>query len=461
VNIGRIRLCKIGGTKCAASPLDPADGADVTDVYVAILGGGLDSAAVDKSTPTRGEWIYMLDVETGKVIYKRKLCSPYSQTSCITPGSVATEPAAVDTNLDGYIDRIYVVTTGGFMFRVDVEPGSTGLLPRQVNQTAAAIDPDTGAPIDVTVVRVMRDDTATGEQLWEPRAIFDASWDLDSVAGTVTATSTRRPLYQRPTVFFAALLDRFGVAFGSGNREDLWARTFQQSRFYLFIDDTDEVDPALLPLNEGDLARIGVEDDDIDQDLLLTRSAGQKGWFIPLDQEERVITDAFALSGLTIFSSFQPEIAITADDCDPVTDPTCDELETIACGEKEFEANTDNLCARAGISRNFVVGTTNGNAFLFDVAGNPTRYEAVSTFVTSPYSEPGQNKNTESSGANSNADTLTALEIDIMDNLKKLFPENCRFANYRVDIKTIAADTRVERIAPIPICLIEKNWKEY
>jgi hypothetical protein len=48
-----------------------------------------------------------------------------------------------------------------------------------------------------------------------------------------------------------------------------------------------------------------------------------------------------------------------------------------------------------------------------------------------------------------------------MDNLKKLFPENCRFANYRVDIKTIAADTRVERIAPIPICLVEKNWKEY
>jgi hypothetical protein len=85
----------------------------------------------------------------------------------------------------------------------------------------------------------------------------------------------------------------------------------------------------------------------------------------------------------------------------------------------------------------------------------------VSTFVTSPYSEPGQNKNPDSIGGTRNADTLTDLEIDIMDNLKKLFPENCRFANYRVDIKTIAADTRVERIAPIPICLVEKNWKEY
>ena len=107
-----------------------------------------------------------------------------------------------------------------------------------------------------------------------------------------------------------------------------------------------------------------------------------------------------------------------------------------------------------------MVGTTNADAFLYDSSGEASRYETVSTFVTSPYSEPGQNKNPDS-GSESNADALSDLEIDIMDNLKKLFPENCRFANYRVDIKTIAADTRVERIAPIPICLVEKNWKEY
>jgi hypothetical protein len=229
----------------------------------------------------------------------------------------------------------------------------------------------------------------------------------------------------------------------------------------VFIDDTDELDDAALPLNEGDLVRIAVESADLDQDLLLTRNPGQKGWFIPLATEERIITDAFSLSGITIFSSFQPAIAITADNCDPINDPNCDELEEIACGDKEFEADTDNLCARAGISRNFVVGTTNGDAFLFDVTGAATRYEAVSTFVTSPYSEPGQNKNPQSSSTGDNADTLTALEIDVMDHLKELFPESCRFANYRVDIKTIAADTRVERIAPIPVCLVEKNWKEY
>jgi hypothetical protein len=48
-----------------------------------------------------------------------------------------------------------------------------------------------------------------------------------------------------------------------------------------------------------------------------------------------------------------------------------------------------------------------------------------------------------------------------MNKLKTLFPRNCKFANYRIDIKTIAADTGVYLIAPVPICIIEKNWKEY
>jgi hypothetical protein len=457
-NIGRIRVCRSGGTHCEAEVVDPDDGTDVIDMFVAIFGGGLDPDAADKTLPSRGNWLYMLDIETGKTIYKRELCSPASQISCINPGSVASEPAAVDTNLDGYIDRIYVATTGGFIFRTDLKQGSSGKLPALTEQTVAAIDPDTGAPFDLTAIRVQRDDLDAGERLWEPVAIFDANWDVD-LSGTATATALRRPLYQRPTVFFAALLDRFGLAFGSGNREDLWQKVDQEARFYLFIDDADDVDPAVLPLTEGNLLRVGVADDDVGQDLLLTRAAGHKGWYLPLEEEERVITDAFALSGVTIFSSFQPAVAITEETCDPL-DPGCDQLDTIECGDKQFEKDTDNLCAHAGISRNFVVGTTNADAFLYDSSGNASRYETVSTFVTSPFSEPGQNKNPDS-GSGSNTDALSDVEIDIMDNLKKLFPENCRFANYRVDIKTIAADTRVERIAPIPICLVEKNWKEY
>ena len=49
----------------------------------------------------------------------------------------------------------------------------------------------------------------------------------------------------------------------------------------------------------------------------------------------------------------------------------------------------------------------------------------------------------------------------IMESLKTLFPTTCKFSNYRVDIKTIAADTSLVCIAPVPVCMIEKNWKEW
>ena len=82
--------------------------------------------------------------------------------------------------------------------------------------------------------------------------------------------------------------------------------------------------------------------------------------------------------------------------------------------------------------------------------------------MTDPFTEPGQNKNQGSDAAGSTSfDELTDQERDVMEELQGLFSETCRFANYRVDIKTVAADTRIERIAPVPICIIEKNWKEY
>jgi len=50
---------------------------------------------------------------------------------------------------------------------------------------------------------------------------------------------------------------------------------------------------------------------------------------------------------------------------------------------------------------------------------------------------------------------------NVMNTLKQLFPRNCRFGNYRIDIKAISGDTGVIFIAPVPICIVEKNWKEF
>jgi hypothetical protein len=90
----------------------------------------------------------------------------------------------------------------------------------------------------------------------------------------------------------------------------------------------------------------------------------------------------------------------------------------------------------------------------------------VSTFVTNPYTEQGQTRNddldthdADDFGVAPNTDEAKRL-ASVMQSLKSLFPSNCKFSNYRIDIKTISADTGVVFIAPVPICMIEKNWKD-
>ncbi len=86
---------------------DGAGGTRIEKRFVAIFGGGYDA------TGGSGNFLYMVDVETGKILYKRPL-----------EGSAAAEPAAVDLDQDGLIDRIYVGTTGGYLYRVDTKtPG--------------------------------------------------------------------------------------------------------------------------------------------------------------------------------------------------------------------------------------------------------------------------------------------------------------------------------------------------
>ena len=449
--IGRVRLCALGGTRCDPTPAQAQGDDDLVVHEVAVFGGGLDPAASDKSQSERGDFLYMVDVETGKVIYKRRLCSPYVANVCASGGAAPSDAAAVDTDQDGFLDRVYIGTTAGYLYRVDLGVMSDGAMPGLTTESTTALDSNQSL-VGVSVRRVQRSESS-GAPVWEPRVVFDANWVNDG-AGGVTPAAHRRQIYHPPSVFFAARLGIFGLSFGTGNRENLWDRTDQPGRFYLFLDDTDSLPSASLPLDEGDLQPIAADDPELSIDLLSSRQSGQRGWFIALDSDERIITESFVLSGLTTFSAFQPETALTEDDGG--------NLEEATCGEKSFETDVDNLCARTGFSRTFLVASTNGDGLLRDAAGGDTRYVAVSTFVTTSFTESGLVKS-QGSGqpVAGTSDELTPSELELMGELETLFPSDCRFSNYRLDIKMVAADTRLQRIAPIPICLQDKNWKEH
>ncbi|MEE2777803.1 MAG: hypothetical protein VYE73_13695 [Acidobacteriota bacterium] len=301
---------------------------------------------------------------------------------------------------------------------------------------------------DPTAKRVPAVDT-NADPVWEPVAIFDANWNNDG-AGSSFATGVARQLYHAPSVFYSASMGLYGLSFGSGNRENLWDRSEQNGRFYTFLDDSDELDPADLPITEENLQPVIIGNPNLTEDVLFTRTAGRRGWYLGLDPDERIITNALALTGLTTFSAFQPETALT--------DAGGSALAEETCGEKKFENDVDNLCARAGFSRSFVVATTSGDALLADILGDPTRFQAVSTFVTTSFTEVGQLKEPQG-GTGPSSDDLSEGELDMLEGLKDLFPSTCRFSNYRLDLKMVAADTHLQRIAPIPYASSTKTGR--
>ncbi len=428
-DVGRIRVC-IGGD-CTT---------DIEDRYVTIFGGGLDPE--NKTNPQSGHFVYMVDIETGQVLYKRALPDHAGRDA----GAIPAAPAAVDLDNDGYLDRIYAVTTGGFVYRIDLDKDDDGNWPALLSENVKT----TGTPPNDQFDALRIDPT-----FWQPRIIFDATWD------SVTNTRVTRPIYYRPSVFFVAKLGLAGLAFGSGEREDLWTTDNQPGRFWVFVDDTDRAG-AVLPYDERQFRVVDVATAPTigANDLFVSRNRGEKGWFFIMGTNQRLITPGFALFGVLFFSNYEPlTFATTAENCDPINPPPggCPILaQSCAPGAQDDTG----YCAKTGTSRLFVVNITNGDGLLPNSTGGLNRFKAIAQFVTQPFTEPGQSRNPVTSGTPT-ADDLSADDIRVMNIIKGLFPADCRFSNFRIDVKTIASDTSVQRIAAVPQCIVQKNWKEF
>ena len=201
---------------------------------------------------------------------------------------------------------------------------------------------------------------------------------------------------------------------------------------------------ATCPQTEADYQSVALASTAVKNDFIRDRSVGRRGWFLLLPNNERVITDTFSFSGLTFFSSYQPQVALTDSNGNPIAN-------TGTCGDKKYESNTTASCAKTGVSSLFLVSTVNANGLL--PAG--LRSREVSSFVTNPFTE----LTTGNTSANSGGTPQPPPPIPpaIVD----LFPKTCRFANARIDISTIAADTSLQSLGSVPICMTEHSWKEF
>ena len=50
---------------------------------------------------------------------------------------------------------------------------------------------------------------------------------------------------------------------------------------------------------------------------------------------------------------------------------------------------------------------------------------------------------------------------NIREKLEDLMPASCRFANVEVRIKAMRSDRGQEWLVPVPVCITQKNWKQW
>ena len=348
--------------------------------YVAVFGGGLDP---DHRTGG-GNFLYMVDVETGKAIYKRQL----------TAGA-PSEPAAVDIDQDGFLDTIYIGTVDGLMHKVDISD-----------------------PADLTTATGRIDDPTQ----WTPFAIFDTEG---------------RPIFYPPTVLFVASQGAFAIAFGTGDREDLFseAQAGQEGRFYTLLDpgfQPDANDPTVRaggvltessfqPIVASDLGQEGV-------DFLAAPPIGrQPGWVLQLGTDERVVTKALALSGLMVFTTFRPETGL--------------------------------VCEYGGNGSIYALLATNANS----IAGaDQPRALAVEGFAGRPVVMPTGMSQSTGQAPGETIDPFEAARIEgIRRSLMDLFPSDCRFGNFSLNVGVTLSNTSQVPIASVPVCVARRNWTEH
>ncbi|MXX62074.1 MAG: hypothetical protein F4112_05395 [Holophagales bacterium] len=165
------------------------------DRPVVLFGGGYDPDLPNEV----GNWLYIVEVDSGALLYKRRLDSP-----------VTVSPAVADLDGDGVADRIYAGTVAGSLYRVDVS-----------------------APARLAGGRV-----AAG--VWAPRRVFETGG---------------RPIRQPPAVVAAPEAGAQVLALGADGRVDEQASAEEAAgRFFVLVDrGSGRIDPAWsLALEQGE-----------------------------------------------------------------------------------------------------------------------------------------------------------------------------------------------------------------
>ena len=207
--VGRIRIVT-----------DPGPPAVYEDRYVAFFGGGFDGSFTPGDSVTaklpKGRAFYIVDVETGKLLYKATegVAGDGGTGTFPPPVPFAPMPAAaglIDSDDDGYLDAAYIGDVNGNMWRIDLTPD---------------------AAMDRGVLGAVTPGQLSG---YQPFLLFNG-------CGSATGAGpcpNQQPIFFEPALIFlggSVAPPTLGVAFGTGNRAELARPNTQTPGFYYVID---------------------------------------------------------------------------------------------------------------------------------------------------------------------------------------------------------------------------------
>jgi type IV pilus assembly protein PilY1 len=222
-------------------------GGDLVEKWVAFIGGGFDPIDQKKEAEaSTGKVFFVIDIMTGEIIKE-------FSGLVLMRHSFPAPPTALDTNSDGYVDKVYIGDLAGQMWVFNVS--FDGISKKSNTQ-------------------------------WSGQRLFMAPKEPEE----------KHNSYYQPAVAF----DRYGIPwvyFGTGDRENPTDTKNPQERFYAVMDDGKGAYPRL----ENDLK-------DVTDLFTFSPDRTRKGWYIKLERTgqrlEKVLGKPTVFNKLLYFTTY-------------------------------------------------------------------------------------------------------------------------------------------------------------
>jgi type IV pilus assembly protein PilY1 len=266
--------------------------------------GSATSAGSASAISPKGRGLFAFAVATLDSSGVPTIASTPSQVWEFTPGGTAinshdtynrtyltysfpTDVAMLDTDGDGYVDRLYAGDTGGRMWRISAHYTSDGNRPY----------------------------ASANIQNWFGKIIFSAN---GSTANTGSADVGRK-LFFRPSV--TAESGYYGVYFGTGDRAHP-LNLAVTDRIYAVFDRGQRTSETITETNLVDVTTNLLQDNSATADqisVLLTNlsSTSNYGWYIKLNEHsgEKVLAEGLVFDEVGYFTTYTPNTIASEDPC--------------------------------------------------------------------------------------------------------------------------------------------------